>query len=142
MACPYFAPTEPLADGPPETRVRPPLGVLYRGVCRARGSQDCTPDDDLLERGCNFGYASAICERFPQEGGPDAVRFSIAGDDGRRVRVLFAIEEAHLPNSHGKLVYDREVAEWQGLQRGTVLYDQAQAYLKSYLSSRSRQAAV
>lgn len=141
MACPYFAPTEPLTDAPALGRVRPPLGVLHRGVCRASTKAGSAPEGDLLERGCNFGYARSFCSRFPLSG-PDAVRFSVSRDDGRRVQIVFAIEKGHLPDSHGKLVYDREAADWEEIESHTLLHEQAWAYVKVYLSSTSGPAAV
>ena len=142
MACPYFAPTEPLTDAAPLGRVRPPLGVLYRGLCRAGADQGRAPREDLLEHGCNFGYARALCDRLPKDSGPDAVRFAIGADDGRRVRILFAIEKGHLPDSHGRLVYDRKAADWEGIEPRAVLHEQAQAYLNSYLNAKRGPAAV
>lgn len=123
-------------------RVRPPLGVLYRGVCRADSDQATAPRRDLLEHGCNFGYARALCDRLPQDAGPDAVRFSITSDDGRCVRVWFTIEKGHLPDSHGRLVYDREAADWEGIEARTLLHEQAQAYLNSYLNAKGGPAVA
>jgi hypothetical protein len=117
------------------------LGVLHRGVCRAGTTEGYAPADDLLVRGCNFGYARGFCSRFPSSG-PDAVRFSIASDDGRRVQILFATEKEHLPGSHGRLVYDREEADWEEIESRTLLHEQAWAYLHSYLSSTGGGAAV
>jgi len=141
MACPYFTPTKPLTDTPPMGRVRPPLGVLYEGVCRI-GPETATPCDGVVEQGCNFGYAGALCDRLSRNTGPDAVRFSITGDDGRRVRILFTVEKNHLPETHGRLVYDRKKTDWEDIETRTVLHEQARAYVKSYLSSTDRAAAA
>ncbi len=131
MACPYFSPTEPLAkQGPPGT-LRPPLGQLYAGRCHCRDGETVAPAEELLEEGCNFGYAGAICVRFPGGDGPDAVRFSLAEDDGRDVRIRYAIERDHLPFGHGVAVFKRARGQWSGVDG--LLQSQAAAYLKSYL---------
>lgn len=122
--------------------MRPPLGALYRGSCVAKGIKAEPPDADTLSSRCNFGYARLTCGCFPNGPGPDAVRFSIAKDDGRRVDIRFTVEQDHRPERHGRLEFDREGETWSGVEADTVLYDQAQAYLKSYLSWRSRSAAV
>ena len=142
MACPYFAPTESIADRVEGCRFRPPLGALYRGYCLAGGVPETPPDADTLDRGCNFGYARSLCKIFPQHAKPDAVRFSVACDDGRRVDILFSIESSHRPVRHGRLEFDREEQSWNGIASDTILYDQAQAYLKSYLRWKSRKAAL
>ena len=130
------------ADRVSGCRVRPPLGALYRGSRVAGGIKTEPPDADTLGSRCNFGYARSVCRLFPDEPGPDAVRFSVAKDDGRRVDILYTMEKDHRPERHGRLEFDREGESWSGIEAGTVLYDQAQAYLKSYLNWRSRSAAV
>ena len=131
MACPYFSPTKPLAKQKPPGTLRPPLGELYAGRCRCRDNETFAPAEDLLEEGCNFGYARTTCARFPDGDGPDAVRFSLAEDDGSNVRILYAIERDHLPFGHGLAVYARERGEWTGVDG--LLQSQAAAYLNSYL---------
>lgn len=141
MACPYFSPSESFADRVEDCRIRPPLGALYRGFCLAGGVPERPPDADTLDRGCNFGYARSICKIFPQHAKPDAVRFSVGCDDGRRVDVRFSIESSHRPVRHGRLAFDREEQSWNGIASDTILYDQAKAYLKSYLRWISRKKA-
>ena len=130
------------ADRVSGCRVPPPLGVLYFGLCVAGGVKSEPPDADTLRNRCNFGYARSVCGHFPDEPGPDAVRFSVAKDDGHRVDILYTMEQDHRPERHGRLQFDREGESWSGIEAGTVLYDQAQAYLKSYLTWRSRSVAV
>jgi len=142
MACPYFIPTEMFADRVEGCRVRPPLGGLYRGSCVADGIKTEPPDADTLNSCCNFGYARSVCSHFPDSPGADAVRFSVAKDNGRRVGILYTTEQDHRPERYGRMEFDREGESWSGIEAGTVLYDQAQAYLKSYLNWRSRRAAV
>ena len=131
MACPYFCPTEPLPRQPLPGTLRPPLGELYAGRCRCRKDESVSPADEQIEEGCNFGYARTKCVRFPAGEGPDAVRFILAEDDGREVRIRYAIERDHLPFGHGLAVFQRGRAEWKGVEG--LLQTQAEAYLKSYL---------
>ena len=142
MACPYFSPSESIADKVEGCRIRPPLGALYLGCCLARGVPEHPPDANTLNRGCNFGYARSICAIFPQHAEPDAVRFSVACDDGLRIEILFSIEGSHRPLRHGRLEFDRERQSWNGIAPDTILYDQAKAYLKSYLRWKSRKAGL
>ena len=137
MPCPYFSPTEPLEKKNQAGTLRPPLGKLYSGHCRCRNDETVAPAGDLLEEGCNFGYARTICARFPGGEGPDAVRFSLAEDDGRHVRIRYAIERDHLPFGHGLAVFERGREEWTGVDG--LLRSQAEAYLKSYLRWKEMQ---
>jgi hypothetical protein len=133
MACPYFLPTEVLPATRWSGKLRPPLGELYRGQCRAHAGEDEPPPEGLLAEVCNLGYAGERCPRFRSAGGPDAVRFTIAGDDGRQVRIRYTIEQGHLPCDHGSLEYSRHAGTWVGLESDTLLFHQADAYLRSYL---------
>ena len=142
MACPYFVPAEMSAERVEGCPVRPPLGALYRGACLVDDVRSEPPDTATLNGHCNFGYARSVCCRFPDEPGPDAVRFSIARDDGRRVDILYTMEQDHRPERDGRIEFDRDEDSCSGIEVGTVLYDQALTYLKSYLSWRSRSVAV
>jgi len=142
MACPYFVPTEKIAEAVDGCRVRPPLGALYKGFCAAGEEKIEPPDAETLDRRCNFGYARPVCGHFPADPGPDAVRFSVTKDDGRRVRMLFSMERDHRPFRNGRIEFDRDGDSWTGVETDTILYDQAQAYLRSYLSWRSRSSTL
>jgi hypothetical protein len=73
---------------------------------------------------CNLGYARGECPRFPQGDGPDAVRFTISGDDAAGVHVYYVMERNHLPFAHGSL--------GEGAGADPTLARQAAAYVESY----------
>jgi len=133
MACPYFCPTQRLQAAGWRGRIRPPLGDLYEGECHARPKEIYRPGGTVLLEGCNLGYAAQQCRRFPAEG-PEAVRFCVREDNEGEVRIDYVMERAHLPYEHGGLVYDRGLKSWTGLQAGSLLQRQAQAYVESYLA--------
>ena len=145
MACPYFRPRGPLPWSKWPGKLRPPLGDLYGGECRVRG-EPFSPSEQLLVNCCNMGYAGAECSRFPNDEGPEAVRFGVAGDDGRTVEIAYVVERGHLPIRHGTLRYCRDSSTWSGLNADilnvdginaeTLLARQAEACLASYLRSK------
>ena len=138
MSCPYFFPVEPRARDSQAALL--PLGNLWSGICRAVSGQAAPPKEELLRPLCHLGYARGTCLRFPAgDPGPDAVRFTISGDDGRSVHLYYVLERDHHPFAHGPLEYS--------LARGLVaaapneiLGRQVEAYVASYLE-RKRGAA-
>jgi hypothetical protein len=92
----------------------------YRGTCHVAGVFE--PDDSAQRDVCNCGYAGGRCDRFP-EGSPDAVRFSVIGEDGPALRILYAFEKDHLPVSHD-VIEEAETNE--------ILAAQARAFAESY----------
>ncbi|MEX2300984.1 MAG: hypothetical protein WD733_08620 [Bryobacterales bacterium] len=134
MACPYFSPTRRLNASEWRSRIRPPLGEAYEGECHARPTQIYQPARALLLEGCNLGYASSLCSRFPAEAEAEAVRFCVCSDDGAVVAINYVLERAHLPCKHGPIAYDRRFQRWQGIEAGSLMERQAQAYLESYLA--------
>jgi hypothetical protein len=134
MACPYFCPTRRLEASEWRSRIRPPLGDAYEGECHARLTQIYQPARALLLEGCNLGYASTLCSRFPAEAEAEAVRFCVRSDDGAVVGINYVLERAHLPCKHGPITYDRRLKCWQGIETGSLMERQAQAYLESYLA--------
>ncbi len=133
MACPYFCPHKPLPWSLWQGNLRPPLGELYQGECQAPGAQSFHPSEPLLSEACNLGYAGAECALFAAGAGPDAVRFSIAAEEETEIRIQFVIEKGHLPWRHGVLRFDRQGKTWAGMDLGSLLQSQAQAYLDAYL---------
>jgi hypothetical protein len=134
MACPYFCPTRRLDASEWRSRIRPPLGDAYEGECHARPARIHQPARALLLEGCNLGYASSLCSRFPAEAEAEAVRFCVCSDDGVVVAINYVLERAHLPCSHGPIAYDRRLQRWQGIEAGSLMERQAGAYLESYLA--------
>lgn len=116
MSCPYFYPTESRGGS-----ALLPLGDRWAGLCHTDPVSPAEPQDALC---CNLGYARGQCTRFPDDAGPDAVRFTIARDDGAAVQVYYVVERDHHPFAHGPL--DAASGGAPLLQR------QAAAYLESY----------
>ena len=151
MACPYFRPRGPLPWSKWPGKLRPPLGDLYGGECRVRG-EPFSPSEQLVVNCCNMGYAGAECSRFPNDEGPEAVRFGVAGDDGRTVEIAYVVERGHLPIRHGTLRYCRDSSTWSGLnvdilnvdgrKADTLLARQAEACLASYLRSKGGESGL
>jgi hypothetical protein len=136
MACPYFEPAEMLAE---KAGVPMPLGDLWAGWCRAETERGWLADHDTLRRFCNLGYARLGCRRFPQNGGPDAVRFSIAAEGDGLVRLRCCVERDHHPFQHGELEYSASTHAF--LDAGTfdeTVRRQARAYLAGYFRRTGR----
>jgi hypothetical protein len=114
-----------------------PLGDSWAGLCHADSAAPQTPDLATLQPLCNIGYARGSCERFPSGEGPDAVRFTIAGDDGLDVKLYYVIERDHHPFAHGPLQYSRPAQSLSSAASGAALHRQAEAYIASYLRRKS-----
>jgi hypothetical protein len=133
MACPYFYPVEPQTSPGSAPRIPLPLGDLWAGECRATPLHPCRPGDDDLRPLCNFGYARGKCGHFPASPhGPDAVRFTISGDQGGLLRIYFVIERDHHPFAHGPLEYSTALGAFAAPPEGDNLERQACAYVESY----------
>jgi hypothetical protein len=135
VACPYFYPTERLEQPLWPHPRRLPLGGGYAGSCTAAPGEEFRPGEKALEW-CNLGYARGTCPRFPEGPGPDAVRFIVAHDDGKRIRIQFAIERDHRPGGSGWLEYERESEGFGEPPGDRTLARQAEAYVASYLRYR------
>jgi hypothetical protein len=111
-----------------------PLGGAWSGICRAVPEDVWQPEAADLERRCNLGYARGVCSRFPDDGGPDAIRFTISRDEGAILRLYYVAERDHHPFAHGPLEYSRAaVASTPAHACGETLDAQARAYAASYL---------
>lgn len=140
MPCPYFGPTQPLPCSAWQSALRPPLGEPYRGQCHAQ-AEPFDPSESRLVDCCNLGYVQGECERFPEGPGPDAVRFSLSGDDGKLISIAYALEKNHLPHRNGTLKYNRGTESWQGPGDDAVFAAQAAAFLQSYLRWCEKQSS-
>lgn len=130
MACPYFHPQERLAgDG---KRPRLPLGDAYSGVCRVDPQREWRPDENTLRVACNVGYATS-CPRFPKGKGPDALRFSVIGDEAGALRIFYVAERSHAAIEHGALEFSTAQGKFLSGHPNPLLVEQAQAYAESYL---------
>ena len=53
---------------------------------------------------------AASARDFPDDGGPDAIRFTVSRDDGAVLRLYYVAERDHHPFAHGPLEYSRTAA--------------------------------
>jgi hypothetical protein len=115
---------------------RLPLGDPYRGVCCSEPSRSFHPPESSQRDVCNHGYARGRCDRFPGDSPGDAIRFSITGDDGARLRLTFIVEKDHAPADHGAIEGRAEEIQSIRLRENDVMSGQARAFLESYLRRR------
>ena len=119
-----------------------PLGDLWTGECRSQPGQPCQPDEAAIRPLCNLGYARGNCARFPASPEiPDAVRFTIARDEGALLRLYYVIERDHHPFAHGPLEYSPASSAFDGLPDRENFARQAWAYVESYLRRKSEAPA-
>ena len=138
MSCPYFHPRAPRSDAADARSAMLPLGDAWGGECRAIPGDAWEPLGADVERRCNLGYARGLCSRFPDDGGPDAIRFTISQDDGATLRLYYVAERDHHPFEQGALEYSRAAAAIADTaQCSETLCAQAQAYSASYLRRKS-----
>jgi hypothetical protein len=133
VACPWFYPLDRLADAAGAS-LPGPLGACWSGECQAAPG-GWQPDGDTGRRLCNFGYAREHCPRVPRDGA-DAIRFSVARDDGGIIGLQWVIEKDHLPFAHGRLEYSRAEGGFHGKHEDARLSRQAEAYVISYLHAK------
>jgi hypothetical protein len=116
---------------------RLPLGDPYHGVCHAEPSHIFDPPEATQRDLCNCGYARGRCDRFPLDSSSDAIRFSVTGDQGGRVRLVYIIEKNHAPADHGAMESGPEEMQFISLGENEILSRQARAFLESYLRRKS-----
>jgi hypothetical protein len=136
MSCPYFYPGAPRSLPSDSQAAMLPLGGDWSGACRADSEHPWLPDGATLRPLCNLGYARGICSRFPDDGGPDAVRFTISGDDGVTLRLYYVVERNHHPFAHGPLIWSHAIAAFAEPPASQTLQRQACAYVESYLQRK------
>ena len=106
---------------------RMPLGDTYAGMCHVAAPVE-RPEDRQREL-CNRGYARGQCECFPAGAPADAVRFSVTGEKGGRIRLVYVFEKDHAPVEYGPLEFEGSLAGAEGRE---VLTAQALAFVESY----------
>jgi hypothetical protein len=134
LACPFFMPVQKL-DGGWLHSSRLPLGAGWDGHCSAPGHEGAQPSDQELHEFCNLGYA-AKCSRLPVERSCDAVRFSVARDQGSRLLLWFVCETGHRPATHGTLEYDVSRSQWISLHSDPRVQKMLECYVETYLQRR------
>ena len=132
VACPFFMPTEIFAAGGWPHPSRLPLGAGWQGRCSAPGHEGAEPTEEELRDSCNLGYA-ANCSRLPNDRTCDAVRFSVAQDNGSGLRLWFVCELGHRPAGHGTLEYDVTRAQWISSHYDERIQKMAECFVQSYL---------
>ena len=144
LACPFFMPVRKL-DGGWLHPSRLPLGGGWDGLCCAPGHEGVQPSDEELHEFCNMGYA-AKCSRLPHQRDCDAVRFSVARDQGSRLSVRFVCEISHRPAIHGTVEYDIEHETWSSSHPDPTVHPNMQkmleCYVQSYLQRRIQPATA
>lgn len=138
LACPFFMPVQKL-EGAWLHPARLPLGAGWEGHCSAPGHEGTLPSGEELHEFCNMGYA-AKCSRLPVDRDCDAVRFSVARDQGSRLQVWFICESAHRPSKHGTLEYDLSHAAWTSSHSDPRIQKMLECYVQSYLQRRIQPA--
>ncbi len=137
MACPYFYPVERFQDREWPTPPRLPLGDPYHGMCCVNPTREIQPDRETVRQYCNLGYARGKCPHFPKDAGPDAVRFTVAGDQDGALQLFYVLEKDHAPLEHGPLEYSLELGRFSVSHSNELLRRQAQAYVESYLRRKN-----
>jgi hypothetical protein len=133
MACPYFQALKPRLQRDNLRAAMLPLGDAWDGVCLAIPDSPSEPEETTLLSCCNMGYARGCCARFPEGDGPDAARFTIAGDNPQGIRVYYVLERDHHPWSHGPLEFSRASDAFIGPSTSEAPMRLARAYVDSYL---------
>jgi hypothetical protein len=141
MSCPYFMPVDRLESAEWIHAPRLPLGDAYRGVCHAQPRDLFEPAEADQRDLCNCGYARDRCGRLPADA-PDAVRFSVVGDAGDRVRIIWLIEKDHSPVEFGTLEYAEGKLSSETFSPTPLLTAQANAFIRSYLDRASKQQSL
>ena len=137
MSCPYFYPSAPRSLPSDPKAAMLPLGGDWAGICRTAPEHNWQPDAAMLRPLCNLGYARGVCDRFPDDEGPDAVRFTISSDDGATLRLYYVVERNHHPFAHGALTWPYAIAAFAEPPESLTLHRQACAYVESYLRRKS-----
>lgn len=138
MACPYFCPTFPEAAATGAETAMLPLGDAFAGTCRSLPVQPWQPDPAMARPLCNLGYARGRCDRFPDDAGPDAVRFTVRRDEGAILHLYYVLERDHHPYAHGPLDFAPATAVFTVPPESPLLDQQARAYIASYLRHKAQ----
>ena len=118
---------------------RLPLGDGWDGHCSAPGHEGAQPSEHELHEFCNLGYA-AKCSRLPVEREFDAVRFSVARDQGSRLILWFVCETGHRPAKHGTLEYDIDAEPVDVSHSDPRIQKMLECYVQTYLQRRIQSA--
>lgn len=137
MACPYFHAVKARSQTDNSRTAMLPLGDAWEGTCRAVAGTSWEPDEASLISFCNMGYARGCCPRFPASDGPDAVRFTIAGDDALGLHLYYVLERDHHPFAYGPLEFSRADGSFVGPPTSEIAHRLGRAYVESYLRRKT-----
>lgn len=140
MACPHFHAVKPCSQTDHSRTAMLPLGDTWNGTCHADPAAPAEPDESTLRNYCNLGYARGCCTRFPDNDGPDAVRFTIAADDGESLRLYYVLERNHHPFAHGPLEFSAGVLR-EDPAVNAAASRLAGAYIESYRQRKAEASA-
>jgi len=115
MACPFFLPNSPLTG----------FSDVYSGRCAAGDSISIS--HDLLEHGCNNGYARETCVHASRSES-DVFRFLVKAHCNGIIEVAWSSERNHHPVAVGSLSID------QTIEPDTPLERQAWISARNYLT--------
>jgi hypothetical protein len=96
------------------------------------------PEDSVLRESCNLGYAREKCPRFPKGSGPDAIRFSVTGDQDGLLKIFYISEQNHEALEHGTFEYSVVEGKLLTAEVNNLLHKQVQAYVDSYLRRKNQ----
>jgi hypothetical protein len=117
MSCPYFYPQERETEVSDLLPARIPLGLLYKGECRANPAGLSVPQADTAGEHCNFGYGHGSCANFPHDAGADAVRFTLSSSR----ELIWILEKDFAPVRYGRID-----------EADTMVRRQAEVFLENY----------
>jgi len=140
VACPFFLPTEKLANGTWLHPGRLPLGCGWSGQCTAPGHEGETPAEEELRDFCNLGYAEG-CARLPKERVWDSVRFgarTVNKGDGTRdcIQIRYVCERGHRPVECGILEFDVAEQRWERAHCDSRVQRMAECFVESHMAKR------
>jgi hypothetical protein len=131
MACPYFYPVARFENSPWSIPPRLPLGDAFSGECRAPGNT-IVPDESRTREICNTGLGRYGCEQFPADASADAIRFHVANDDGKLIRIQYVFEKDCWPGERGAFDWPAH----PNFSPDETLVRQAHVFIECYLRRR------
>ena len=137
LACPFFMPTHKSEQGSWLHPSRLPLGAGWEGHCTAAEHFGERPPDEVLQNGCNLGYAAG-CSWLPVDRSCDSVRFAVKRECENRIFLTFACETDHRPKDYGELEFDRSQRQWPLAHPDSRIQRQADCFLNSHLDKASQ----
>ncbi len=119
---------------------RLPLGGGWDGRCSAPGHEGAQPSNQDLHEFAIWDTRQNVRACRPHRDF-DAVRFSVARDQGSRLQLWFVCETGHRPAKHGTLEYDVELqSTWISSHSDERIQKMAGVLRQSYLKRKIQPA--